>query len=198
MAFLRTSAYLDDTPIIAGGGVVLRPPEMRDYWAWARLRQDSRDFLEPWEPLWPRDDLTRGAFRYRIKRYQRDLVDDVAYAFFVFREGDGELVGGLSLSNIRRGVAQTATLGYWIGEPHARRGHMSAAVRAVVPFAFDTLRLHRLEAACLPSNAASMGLLLKCGFAREGYARGYLKIAGRWQDHVLFALLDSDPPPARG
>ena len=117
---------------------------------------------------------------------------DQAYPFFVFRKPDGVLVGGLTLANVRRGIAQAGSLGYWMGEPHARRGHMTDAVRALIPFAFNTLRLHRLEAACIPTNVASIRLLEKVGFKREGLARQYLCINGRWQDHILYALLASD------
>ena len=86
-----------------------------------------------------------------------------------------------------------------MGQPYAGRGYMSRAVRAAAGFVFGTLRLHRLEAACLPHNEASMHLLGSVGFRKEGYARAYLRINGRWQDHVLFALLDADPvaPPQR-
>jgi len=168
---------------------------MADFAEWVELRTVSRQFLTKWEPVWPRDDLTRSAFRRRLRRYQREIRDDLAYPFLVFREDDGRLVGGLTLSNLRRGVAQACTVGYWIGAPYARQGLMSAAVNAVVPFVFETLRLHRLEAACLPANISSIGLLRKCGFTEEGYARRYLQINGVWQDHILFALLADDVTP---
>jgi ribosomal-protein-alanine N-acetyltransferase len=120
------------------------------------------------------------------------MREDQGYAFLIFREADAALVGGLTISNIRRGVAQSASVGYWMGLPHVGRGHMTDAVRAVVPFAFSTLGLHRLEAACLPHNAASARVLEKSGFRREGTARRYLKINDVWQDHDLYALLHDD------
>ena len=154
----------------------------------------SRDFLTPWEPIWPADDLTRGAFRRRLRRYAEDLRNEQAYPFFLFRKDDNVLVGGLTLSNIRRGVAQAGSLGYWIGAPFTRRGHMTAAVRAFIPFAFGALRLHRLEAACIPTNTASVRLLESTGFGREGLAREYLCINGVWQDHLLFARVNDQRP----
>jgi ribosomal-protein-alanine N-acetyltransferase len=157
------------------------------------LREKSRSFLTPWEPTWPADDLTRGAFRRRVKRYTEDLRGDLAYAFLIFRSSDNVMVGGLTLANIRRGVAQAGSLGYWVGAPYAHQGYMTAAVRALLPFCFGTLRLHRLEAACIPTNTASIGLLEKIGFQREGYARAYLCINGTWQDHLLYARLKDDP-----
>jgi ribosomal-protein-alanine N-acetyltransferase len=195
MAFFRTINFAEPTPAIGGEGVVLRTPQMTDYPEWAELREASRDFLTPWEPTWPTDDLTRSAFRRRIRRYSEDIRTDQGYAFLVFRKSDGLLVGGLTLANIRRGVAQAGSLGYWMGLPYVRQGYMTAAVHAVIPFALEKLRLHRLEAACIPTNAGSIRLLEKNGFVREGYAREYLCINGIWQDHLLFARLKDAPKP---
>lgn len=192
MAFFRTVTYGELIPAITGTGVTLRTPVASDYAEWAAVREASRDFLVPWEPSWPADDLTRSAYRRRLRRYAEDQRSDVAYAFLIFRSDDGALVGGLTLANIRRGVAQAGSIGYWIGQPFARKGYMTAAVKALIPFCFGTLRLHRLEAACIPTNASSIGLLEKTGFQREGYARSYLCINGQWQDHLLYARLKDD------
>jgi len=189
MAFLRSPFAADPPPTLRDGHAVMRVPDMTDYEQWAGLRARSRDFLTPWEPVWPANDLTRTAFRSRIRQYWRDIDDDVAYPYFIFDAQGQVLVGALTLSNVRRGVAQTGTLGYWIGLPHARRGYMTSAVRLAVDFAFLQLGLHRVEASCLPHNRASINLLQKCHFEREGLARGYLKIAGEWRDHLLFARL---------
>jgi [ribosomal protein S5]-alanine N-acetyltransferase len=189
MAFFRTAQFAAPFPAIQGDGISLRAPQMSDFSEWAALREASRDFLTPWEPTWPADDLTRGAFRRRLKRYAEDVRSDQAYPFFLFKTGKGPLLGGLTLTNIRRGVAQAGSLGYWVGAPFARQGYMTRAVRALVPFAFDALRLHRLEAACIPSNQASIRLLESTGFTREGYAREYLCINGVWQDHLLFSRI---------
>ena len=192
MAFFRTVSFNESMPAIAGDGVSLRVPQSGDHAEWSALRERSRDFLTPWEPIWPSDDLTRSAFRRRLKRYADDQRSDLSYAFLIFRSHDNVMVGGLTLANIRRGVAQAGSLGYWTGEPFARRGLMAAAVGALVPFAYSSLRLHRLEAACIPTNAASIRLLERSGFVREGYAREYLCINGLWQDHLLYARLNGD------
>lgn len=192
MAFLRAATPFE-SPIVAGEGLFLRTPSLADYPAWSDLRADSRAFLTPWEPIWPADDLTRTAFRRRIRRYQTEVREDHAYPFFVFRQADFAMLGGITLSNLSRGMTQTATVGYWMGERHAGQGHMSRAVRALVPFAFTHLRLHRLEAACLPHNRPSMRLLERVGFHREGLARGLVCINGRWQDHIVYAILADDP-----
>ncbi len=193
MALFRSLSSPEPLPPVVGDGVVLRIPHMADHAAWAAVREQSRAFLTPWEPTWPADDLTRSAYRQRMKRYAEDLRHDHAYPFFVFRKEDNQLVGGLALANIRRGVAQTGSLGYWVGEPYARKGYMTAAVRALLPMAFEVLKLHRMEAACIPTNAASVRLLERTGFRREGYARAYLCIDGQWQDHLLYAQLRTDP-----
>jgi ribosomal-protein-alanine N-acetyltransferase len=197
MVFFRTTAFAETLPAIEGERVILRQPQMSDHPEWATLRQKSREFLEPWEPIWPADDLTRAAFRRRLKRYAEDQRSDLAYSFFIFRKIDGLLVGGITLSNVRRGVAQAGSIGYWMGEPYARQGLMSMALRALIPFGFATLRLHRLEAACITTNVASIRLLEKSGFQREGYARQYLCINGMWQDHLLYARIKDDPPHLR-
>jgi ribosomal-protein-alanine N-acetyltransferase len=189
MAFLRSPFAADPPPTLRDGHAVIRVPDMSDYEQWARLRAESRAFLTPWEPLWPASDLTRTAFRSRIRQYWRDIDEDAAYPYFIFDRTGEALVGALTLSNVRRGVAQTATLGYWMGEPFARQGYMTSAVRLILELAFRHLGLHRVEAGCLPHNQASIRLLQKCGFEREGLARGYLKIAGEWRDHLLFARL---------
>jgi ribosomal-protein-alanine N-acetyltransferase len=190
MAFMRGLTFPGgQQPVIRGENVYLRYPRVPDFFAWSRLRSESREFLAPWEPSWAADELTKGAFRRRLKKYQRETRLDSAYAFFVFRSDDDALIGGCTLSNVRRGVTQCCALGYWVGERFARQGYMFDAVRALVPFIFKTLGLHRIEAACLPSNDPSKSLLAKAGFREEGLARRYLQINGEWQDHVLFALL---------
>jgi ribosomal-protein-alanine N-acetyltransferase len=177
-----------------GEGVRLRPHRASDFPEWSALREQSRRFLQPWEPTWPIDDLTRAAYRRRLAAYTQDIERGVAYPFLVFRRPDDRLVGGVTLANVRRGVAQMASVGYWVGEPFARQGHTVAAVRTVLDFAFERLALHRVEAACLPTNAASRGVLLKAGFREEGYARSYLKIDGDWRNHLLFGRLRGDEP----
>ncbi len=192
MVFLRSPFARDLPPILTQNGVELRVPDMSDYESWAAVRLESRAFLTPWEPAWPQDDLTRTAFRSRVKRYIRDIESDSAYPYFIFRAADEALMGAITLSNVRRGVAQAGSVGYWIGSRFVRQGHMTAALNALITFAFGHLRLHRLEAACIPVNEASIRLLTKCTFRQEGLARKYLKINGRWEDHLLFGRLADD------
>jgi ribosomal-protein-alanine N-acetyltransferase len=195
LAFLRAISTNNTSPMLRTSRVTLRPPVLGDFAQWAKLRETSRSFLAPWEPIWPPDDLTKVAFRRRIRRYQREIRSGMGYPFLIFSPDGETLFGGLTLAHIQRGVTQSAVLGYWMGEPYAGKGLMTAAVTATIEFAFETLHLNRVEAACLPHNAASIRLLEKVGFTREGYARKYLCIEGRWQDHILYGLVRSDPRP---
>jgi ribosomal-protein-alanine N-acetyltransferase len=194
MALFGLTRTVSPEPLLRGEGLYLRPATATDFSSWSRLRAASRAFLEPWEPTWPDDDLTHAAFRRRLRRQDEDIARDEAYAFLIFDQTSDELMGGITLGGVRRGVSQSGTLGYWMGAPHASKGRMTRAVAAVVEFALLKLRLHRVEAACIPDNAPSIALLERNRFQREGYARGYLKIDGAWRDHVLFALVESDLP----
>ncbi len=196
MSLFRLTKTPEIEPLIRGDGLYLRPAVAADFPAWAQLRADSRAFLTPWEPTWPDDDLTRAAFRRRVRRQFEDIARDESFAFLIFEMGSDALLGGLTIGGVRRGVAQAATLGYWMGERYAGKGRMTRAVAAATRYGFSTLRLHRIEAACLPENIASMTLLERNGFQREGLARAYLRIDGAWRDHVLYALLEREAPRA--
>ena len=180
-------------PNLKHGRVYLRPARHSDWRVWAKLRADSRDFLMPWEPSWSSDALSRAAFRRRLRSYEAEWQRGTGYSFLLFRAEDDALLGGITLSNVRRGVAQCASLGYWVGACFARQGYMTEGLLAILDFAFERLALHRIEAACLPDNEASQALLRKIGFSEEGYSRQFLRINGRWQDHRLFAVLQDDP-----
>ena len=176
-------------PRLETARLYLRRPRLMDWRAWAAVRGASRDFLVPWEPSWPEDALTIAAYRRRLRQISVEWRSDQGYGLFLFSKAGDELVGGVNLSNVRRGVAQTASLGYWMGGAFANRGMMGEALRVLLPYAFERVNLHRIEAACLPHNKASRALLAKLGFREEGHAVKYLKINGIWQDHVLHALL---------
>ena len=190
--FLRSDDGQASVDRLDGRVVYLRPPQSSDWRAWAEVRAASRAFLKPWEPTWSEAALTRTTYRHRLRIQARGRRDNAGYRFFIFKRSDGALAGGVNLSNIQRGVALSCSIGYWIAKAHAHQGLMSDAIETLLPFVFDTLALNRIEAAFLPSNVASEGLLRKLGFRQEGYARGYLRIDGAWRDHMLFAMLASD------
>lgn len=192
MALFRFSTDPPTRSLIRTPNLVLRAPVATDFAAWAVLRMESREFLTPWEPVWNEDDLTRTSFRLRVKRAAREIATDEAYSLFIFDSRSDALLGGLTLGLVRRGVAQACTLGYWMGQRHAGKGHMTEAVQGALHFAFTDLALHRVEAACVPNNEPSRRLLERVGFRREGMARAYLRINGVWADHLLYAALSSD------
>ena len=175
----------------------LRFPARSDFAAWRALRMESRAFLQPWEPTWASDELSRLSFLSRIGRYEREYAEGHAVPMFLFLKASDELIGGMTIGYIRRGAAQSCMVGYWMGERHSGQGHMSRALDTVIPHIFDRLKLHRVEAACIPENTRSIKLLEKAGFRREGYLRGYLKIDGTWRDHLLFARLKDEADAGR-
>lgn len=177
---------------LRGQRIVMRLPQMRDYEDWYRLRRASHDFLRPFEPRWTELDLTRRVFSMRVRRARQEAEEGTEYTFFIFLKDEGQerLAGGLTLSNIRRRAAQFVNLGYWMGQSYAGKGIMTEAVGTVLPFVFDTLDLHRIHAAFLPTNLASRRVLEKNGFVEEGFAERYLQINGRWEDHVLMGLTE--------
>jgi len=172
--------------------MVLRLPEHRDFRAWVALREASAGFLTPWEPTWSDDHLTRRNFTGRVNWAQKVAMAGTGLPLFLVRRSDDALLGAITLDHIRRGPAQSGTIGYWVGQPHARQGYMREAIVALVHHAFADLDLSRIEAACLPENAASRGVLERCGFRYEGVAQSYLQINGHWRNHVLYASLRSD------
>lgn len=171
--------------------MVLRLPAHGDFAAWSNLRAESRDFLTPWEPIWHADHLSRRSFTNRVYWAARASRSGTSLPLFLVRR-DGVLLGAITLDGIRRGPAQMGTLGYWIGAPFARQGYMREAIGAVVGHAFGPMDLSRIEAACLPENTASRGVLEQCGFKYEGVAQSYLQINGRWRNHVLYSYLRPD------
>jgi ribosomal-protein-alanine N-acetyltransferase len=181
-----------DTPEIYGDNHLLRLPRYSDYKAWFRLRSESRGFLQPWEPVWRSDELTEGSFRSRVVRNGQEYASGLAVPLLLFRRDDQALLGGLTIGYIRRGAAQSCMIGYWMGEKHSGQGHMLAALKVAIPYIYDGLQLHRIEAACIPENWKSVRLLEKAGFEREGLLRKYLKINGEWRDHLMFSRLPQD------
>ncbi len=182
----------NSTNPLHGSNVYLRAPDKRDCEQWLDLRRESSTFLKPWEPLWPEDDLTARGYQRRLAQYRKDARDGRSLPYFIFSSQTNQLLGGINLSNIRRGVCQSGSVGYWMGQKHAGKGLMYEAMAMLLPHLFGHNALHRIEAACLPHNQRSIALLKRLGFQHEGFARQYLCINGRWEDHVLFAALRSD------
>ena len=177
---------------LAGKRVFLRPAKRRDALKWQKLRLSSKSFLSPWEPSWDASSCSRRAFMRYLKNSSYLANIDRSYSFLIFKEEDKDLIGGVNVFNVRRGVSQSASLGYWVGKRFARKGYMKEALEILLPSLFIDLRLNRIEAATLKDNVASRGLLEKIGFVKEGICRSYLKINGKWQDHILYSLLSDE------
>ncbi|MBB4104366.1 GNAT family N-acetyltransferase [Allorhizobium borbori] len=182
-------------PELTGGRYFLRLPDYLDYKQWRVLRQGSREFLQPWEPTWRADELSEASFRVRVSRNRQEYSAGLSVPLFIFDRADMTLLGGITIGHIRKGAAQSCMIGYWMGAQHAGHGHMFAAVALVIPYIFEGLRLHRIEAACIPENERSIRLLEKSGFVQEGLLRKYLKINGEWRDHLMFSLISEDVRP---
>lgn len=176
---------------LVGRKVMLRLPKADDFNEWANLRTRSRAFLEPWEPAWPDLPFSKREFRRTVRRHISEAQQKKAFSFFILSPEE-TLMGGITLSNIRYGVCQNGEIGYWMGEPFAGKGYMHDAIDTLCDFGFHQLRLHRIQAACIPGNERSERLLKKAGFEREGLLRSYLLIGGAWRDHHLYARLRGD------
>ncbi len=172
--------------------LILRPPSNIDGQNWLNLRNESRDFLEPFEPSWVKRPLAKKDYESFLNKRRRQWLNDTGYSFLVFHQNDNSLVGNININNVVRGVAQFASVGYWIGEKYASKGYMTESLEAVIRYALTDLKLNKITAACLPENAASRRVLTKLNFSRDGYSKKYLKIAGKWQDHVLYSILYED------
>jgi ribosomal-protein-alanine N-acetyltransferase len=170
--------------------LALRAPDRLDAPALRALTARNADHLRPWSPAPApnRDPLAPAEIRAQIDRQRDEWIQDRTYALVIELRATRAVIGRMTLSQIVRGPMQGANLGYWIDEAHQGTGLTTEAVREALRFAFGPLKLHRVQAGTLPHNAASQRVLHKAGFREEGYARNYLHIAGRWQDHVLFAV----------
>jgi [ribosomal protein S5]-alanine N-acetyltransferase len=186
----RLPTRLDAEPPARTAIRAVRPSDAEDL---LDLRLRNRDFLAPWDPLRPASFFTRAGQAEWIALQQRAWTDDRGYGFVMLDVlDDDRLVGGINLFNIVRSARQSAGMGYWVDEASGSRGHATAAVRLMSAFAFEHLGLHRLEPAVMPRNARSARVMEKAGFRREGLAVRYLRIAGVWEDHALYALTAED------
>ncbi len=169
--------------------VSLRKPTARDRDELLALRRASRAFLRPWEPRFAGIDPCGDEW---FDGYLKGARSKSNARFLVCRREDGAIVGGANLSQIFHGPLCSAYLGYWTGAPYVRLGYATAGVQLVLRRAFRELGLHRVEANIIPTNTHSIAVVQRLGFRKEGLARRYLKIAGRWRDHERWALLRDD------
>lgn len=174
---------------VVGTNIYLRMAQKSDYEQWRILRQSNQEFLQPFEPTWGQEALSKQQFHARVRSDKYDATNDTKYAFFIFKKSTDQLIGGINMNNVQRGVFQCCALGYWMGQTENSKGYMSEAVQIISQYCFENWGFNRIQAATLLHNQASIRVLEKNGFEREGQARRYLKINGSWQDHVLFAKI---------
>ncbi len=171
--------------------LVLRPPRPADVPELRHLLRANVDHLRPWEPApIPGEDPTSlTVLANRITRQRRDWKRDHSYALLVTLRAPGEsIIGRVTLGGVLRGAFQNAYLGYWIDREHQRQGLMTEAVGGALAFAFGVAGLHRVQIAIMPRNPGSLRVMEKIGVRREGLSERYLRIAGGWEDHVVFAI----------
>lgn len=184
------SAPADTGGALFGRRVMLRPLVLADFPAWREVRDRCGDWLTRWEPqrLPNQPDVTRDrdAFAVRCSARQRERQLGTGYGYGIFV--NGALRGEINISSVQRGPFQNAYVGYWIDEAVAGQGLMPEAVVVSCRFAFEDLRLHRLQISIIPRNRSSRRVPEKLGLREEGTARGYLEINGVWEDHVRYAI----------
>ena len=175
---------------LRGRRILLRPLVLADFEGWREVRQRNRDWLLKWEPKpppgQPDDTESKPAFNARCGAREREWQLGTGYGFGIFV--DGRLAGEINLSGVQRGPFQNTYVGYWIDEAQAGNGYVPEALVAVSRFAFEELRLHRVQVAIIPRNRASRRVVEKLELRDEGVAVRYLAINGRWEDHIRYAL----------
>ena len=181
--------------VLAGRRVMLRALDADDYPDWREVRARCREWLEPWEPLpepgSPDPVRDPAAFRARCAAWSRQRHLDSAYPHGIFL-AEGRLVGEINLSGVQRGPFQAGHIGYWIDQDVAGQGIVPEALVVLLRFAFDDLRLHRIEIAIVPRNERSHRVVEKLGLRKEGVAERYLQIRGVWEDHVRYAITSEE------
>jgi ribosomal-protein-alanine N-acetyltransferase len=187
---------------LEGNRVALRAPRAVDIPELRALIARNADHLRPWSPSPPpgTNPLGLAELGRTIAKQRREWKLGAAYVFVaILRYGREPIAGRVALTSVTRGPWQSAQVGYWLDAASGGRGLMTECVGLALDFAFEDLGLHRVQAAVMPRNAASRRILAKCGFREEGYAERYLRIGGRWEDHVIYGLTAEEwQPGSRG
>jgi ribosomal-protein-alanine N-acetyltransferase len=173
-------------------GILLRPLDLTDSEALLALRLRNRESHAPYEPLHEDSFFTLEGQQEYIRQKLHQAEEDRGYLFGIFLLKDERLIGHISVYNLVRDVGQFADIGYMMDQHEQGKGHMTAALKLIIQYAFRALSLHRLQAGVLLHNDRSRRVLEKCGFQPEGIARKLVQIQGTWQDHRMFGLLAED------
>lgn len=170
--------------------LVLRAPRSVDVPELRRMLRKNSAYLRPWLPA-PQpgvDPTSIAEISKTVARYRGAWRRDEAYNFLIEPAGESRIIGRISLTHVARGVWQNAHVGYFIDESEQGKGFTAEALDRLVTFSFETLLLHRVQAAIMPRNARSVRVVEKTRFRKEGMAERFLKIAGKWEDHLIFAI----------
>lgn len=172
--------------------LILRVLEEPDIYELLDYYKRNRKFLEPCVPAFGKDFFTLE-FQMRRIKYEKELREKgTEYRYFIFKKDEtGKNIGNVAVSNIIRGILQSAFLGYSIDEKENGKGFATEAIRKIIEISFNVIKLHRLEANVIPSSTASIRVLEKLNFVKEGFSKQYLKINGKWEDHIRFAILNN-------
>lgn len=187
MIVILINFFQNHKPKITTERLILRLPTFADYESWVLLRKKSENFLNKWEPEKDSNFYSRYFFNKRVSWAKKNFVKKTVLHLFLFLRSNNQLVGGITLDNIRFGPFKSATLGYWIGEEFSKKGIMTEGLNSLILYANKDIGISRIEAATLPNNAPSRRLLEKCNFKYEGVGQFYLQISGKWQHHILYA-----------
>ena len=172
--------------------VIIRHPKRRDWKAWVHLRRESYGFLQKWEPYWTLNQCNKSNYMRQLKLQRTKAAYDQAYSFLCFEKYNKVLLGGINISNIQRGVIQTCNIGYWLGEKNTGKGYMQESIKALIPYIYEQLKIHRIQAFTLEDNIPSRKLIEKVNFKKEGVLREAMQINNEWRDHVIYSLLLED------
>ncbi len=175
---------------LLGRRILLRPLRTEDFWAWQEVRRRNAEWLTKWEPRQapgsPDPTIDQGAFTMRCQAREREWQMGSGYGFGIFV--GGVFCGEINLNKVQRGPMQSAYVGYWIDEEQAGNGYVPEGLAVLMKYAFEELKLHRLQISIVPRNKASLRVVGKLGLRDEGIALRYLEINGVWEDHVRFAI----------
>ncbi len=173
-----------------GKRIMLRPLTPTDFASWSEVRLSNEPWLLPWEPTRTGGTVdptrSREAFSARCAARDRERQAGIAFGFGVFV--DNAFAGEININNIVRGALQSGTVGYWIDRSRAGRSYIAEGTAVLLRFAFEELRLHRLEICIIPRNTNSRRVMEKLRIREEGVALRYLEINGVWEDHMRFGI----------
>jgi len=180
------------SPILQTDRCILRIPTVEDLPAIVKFHKENKEHLAPWDPIRSDTFFTESYWQKKVEEFINEFNEERTVRLHIFLLDSNELIGMVNFSRIARGVFHCSGLGYSLGKLYEGKGLMTESLQKAIEYMFNELNFHRIEANYIPTNQKSEKLLNKLGFEKEGYAKSYLKIAGKWQDHVLNSLTNQN------